>query len=63
MALHRRWCDNGSVESTNEGAESGPDLTVLVRDLGQPTVDLTKANRLAADLEDEEIVRAMAQGS
>ena len=31
-------------------------------DLGVPTVDLTKALRLAAQLEDEEIIRKMKQG-
>ena len=29
------------------------------RDLGVPTVDLTHAGRLAADLEDEELVKRM----
>lgn len=31
-------------------------------DMGVPLVDLTKANQLAADLEDEELVRKMRQG-
>lgn len=39
-----------------------PSLTDVGRDLGSATVDLTKANQLAADLEDEELLRKMAQG-
>lgn len=39
-----------------------PSLTDFGRDLGSATVDLTKANQLAADLEDEELLRKMAQG-
>lgn len=31
-------------------------------DMGVPKVDLTKANQLAAELEDEEIIRKMEQG-
>lgn len=37
-------------------------LTAHARDLGEPTVDLTKANQVAANLEDEELLRKMAQG-
>lgn len=39
-----------------------PSLTDLGRDLGVAAVDLTMANQLAADLEDEEIPRKLAQG-
>lgn len=39
-----------------------PSLTDFGRDLGVAAVDLTKANQLAADLEDEELLRKMAQG-
>ncbi|HZJ28656.1 MAG TPA: hypothetical protein VFD37_01550 [Solirubrobacterales bacterium] len=31
-------------------------------DLGQPKVDLTKANQIAADLENDEVVEKMKRG-
>jgi hypothetical protein len=34
-----------------------------VYDMGQPLVDLTKANALAGELEDEERIRRMVSGS
>ena len=39
-----------------------PSLTGFARDLGEASVDLTKANQLAADLEDEQLTRKMAEG-
>lgn len=44
------------------GEDDRPSLTRRARSLGTPTADLTRANQLAAELEDEEIVRKMAQG-
>ncbi len=43
------------------GGATGP-IRHPVRDLGSASVDLTKATRLAADLEDEEITRDLAMG-
>lgn len=54
---------NDALRRQLGGSEgSQPSLTAFARDLGEPTVDLTKANQLAADLEDEELARKMAQG-
>lgn len=44
------------------GDRAVPSLTTFARDLGEPAVDLTKANQVAADLEDEELLRKLAQG-
>lgn len=38
------------------------EYTFPTYDLGEPLVDLTKANQLAAQLEDEEIIRKLRQG-
>ena len=38
------------------------DVAFAVYDMGEPTVDLTHAGRLAAALEDEEIARKLAAG-
>lgn len=38
------------------------DVAFAVYDMGEPTVDLTHAGRLAAAMEDEEIVRKLASG-
>lgn len=43
------------------GGGSHP-LQPLSRDLGATTVDLLKANEIAADLEDDELIRKLAQG-
>lgn len=56
---------NDALRAQLGGSGSGsavPSLSDFGRDLGVASVDLTKANQLAADLEDEELVRKMAQG-
>lgn len=42
----------------------GPDElpTFPTHDMGEPLVDVTKALRLAGELEDDELVRKLAQG-
>lgn len=35
-------------------------LTLPARDLGEPAVDLTTANQVAAEMEDEELLRTLA---
>ena len=47
--------------ATTEGGDEEP-FVQRAYDLGEPLVDLTKALSLAADLEDEEIVRKMEHG-
>ena len=53
---------NDALRRQLGGASEAPSLTRAARDLGQPAVDLTKANQLAGELEDEEIIRELAQG-
>lgn len=44
------------------GGVERPPLRHPVRDLGAASVDLTRANQLAAELEDEEIARDLTVG-
>jgi hypothetical protein len=55
-------------EALNSALRTGLDITrpaevaFTVYDMGEPAVDLTHAGRLAAAMEDEEIVRKLAAG-
>lgn len=51
-----------SALRTGLGITRPVDVAFAVFDLGEPRVDLTHAGRLAAALEDEEIVRRLAVG-
>lgn len=44
------------------GGGTAPTLSLPSRDLGAAAVDLTTANRLAAELEDDELARKLTQG-
>lgn len=46
--------------SGDGGGRTAP--VVEIHDLGQPLVDVTKALRLAGELEDQELARKLAQG-
>lgn len=58
----------GLKEAVNDGLRAGlgggprVDYSFPTYDMGEPLIDLTHANRIAADMEDEEILRKMAQG-
>lgn len=60
--------DVGFKEALNDSLRRGlglvpqVDISFPTYDMGAELVDLTHANRLAAALEDEEIVRKLAQG-
>lgn len=51
-----------SALRTGLGMSPRADVVFPVYDLGEPLVDLTHAGRLAAAMEDDEIVRKLAQG-
>lgn len=51
-AIRAGLTQNGSAE----------EYTFPTYDTGEPLVDLTKANQLAAQLEDEELIRKLRQG-
>jgi hypothetical protein len=53
-------------DAVRRGFETGPKppaTTTPTFSMGEPTVPLDGALRLAADLEDDELVRRLAQGS
>lgn len=52
---------NDAIRAGAAPPASGP-FDFPTHDLGEPLVDLTKALRLAGELEDEELVRRLAQG-
>ena len=54
-------------EAVNEAIRRGMTPSAAVRsfptyDMGEPRVDVTKALRLAGELEDDELARKLAQG-
>jgi hypothetical protein len=54
---------NDAVRRGIDTAPPGPTVTTPTFAMGEPTVPLDGALRLAADLEDEELVRRLAKGS
>lgn len=53
---------NEAIRAGMTGTGGARDVDVPVFDLGEPLVDITKALRLAGELEDEELARKLAQG-
>jgi hypothetical protein len=53
---------NDAIRAGLTDADSREEYTFPTYDLGEPLVDLTKANQLAAELEDEELIRKLRQG-
>lgn len=53
---------NDAIRAGAVPARGGQGAYTQVRDLGAPSVDLTHALRLAADLEDEELARRLQVG-
>jgi hypothetical protein len=54
---------NDAVRRGFEVAPKEPAIATPTFSMGEPTVPLDGALRLAADLEDDELVRRLAQGS
>jgi hypothetical protein len=54
---------NDAVRRGFEAAPQEPVIATPTFSMGEPTVPLDGALRLAADLEDDELVRRLAQGS
>ena len=52
-------------EAVRSGAGSGPPMEVdfPTYDMGEPAVDITKALRLAGELEDQELAARLARGT
>jgi hypothetical protein len=53
---------NDSIREGARATESARPFTTATAPLGLPTVDLDRALRVAADIEDEELVRKMRLG-
>ena len=53
---------NDALRRQLGGGHGAPPLQPFSRDLGATAVDLLKANQIAADLEDDELIRKLDQG-
>ena len=53
---------NEAVRAGLGGRVRGPEPAVPVYDMGEPLVDVTKALRLAGELEDQELSARLARG-
>jgi hypothetical protein len=53
---------NEAIRAGMASPEPGGELELPVYDMGEARVDLTKALRLAGELEDDELARRLAQG-
>jgi hypothetical protein len=53
---------NEAIRAGMAPRRRGPPPRVATRSMGQPRIDLTKALQIAGELEDEERIRALAQG-
>ncbi|QAY60506.1 antitoxin [Microbacterium protaetiae] len=58
----KRALNDAIRAGTSPSADSEPHAYTRPRELGVPTVDLTHALRLAAESEDEELVKRMQAG-
>jgi hypothetical protein len=53
---------NEAIRAGMTGQDRGIEPTLPTHDMGEPLVDVTKALRLAGELEDDELARRLAQG-
>ena len=53
---------NEAIRAGMTGSGPGIQPTFPTHDMGEPLVDVTKALRLAGELEDDELARKLAQG-
>ncbi|GAC1320909.1 MAG: hypothetical protein NVSMB25_13910 [Thermoleophilaceae bacterium] len=54
---------NGAIRAGMGVASGGPERDFPTHDMGEALVDVTKALRLAGELEDQELVARLARGS
>jgi hypothetical protein len=53
---------NDAIRSAEAGGGAAEPVDFPIHDMGEPLVDLTKSLRLAGELEDDELIRKLAQG-
>jgi hypothetical protein len=53
---------NEAIRAGLAGSENAAEPVFQTHDMGEPFVEVTKALRLAGELEDEELARKLAQG-
>ncbi len=54
---------NGAIRAGTGARSAGSEPSLPVHDMGEPLVDVTKALRLAGELEDEDLAARLSRGA